>query len=80
MISFRPLRRCRLIGMEIVSARWSDAQLLQLVEQPLGVHQIPGPEALGEPAGERGEQVPGFGALALLCPQPGEAARRAQFP
>src|ERR1700731_1158037 len=48
----------------------------QFVEQRLCVFQIGGVEAFGEPAVDRGEEVAGFGAAALLAPQPGAARPR----
>ena len=51
----------------------------QFVEQHLCVFQAAGVEALGEPAVNRGEEVAGLGAAALLAPQPGEIAGGAQF-
>src|SRR5271156_5530111 len=41
----------------------------QLVEQRLGVFQVAGVEALGEPGVERGEEIARFGASALMPPQ-----------
>jgi hypothetical protein len=43
----------------------------ELVEERLGVLQIGGVEALGEPAVDRREQVVGLGAFALIAPEPG---------
>ena len=43
-------------------------ELSQFVEQRLRLFQIGGVEALGEPAVDRGEEVAGFGAPALLAP------------
>jgi hypothetical protein len=40
----------------------------KLVEQRLRFFQICGVEALGEPAIDRGEQIAGLGAPALLSP------------
>jgi hypothetical protein len=51
----------------------------QLVEQRLRFFQIGGVEALGEPAINRGEQIAGLGAPALVAPQPREACRGTQF-
>jgi hypothetical protein len=45
----------------------------QFVEQRLGVFQIGGVETLGEPAIDPRQEVAGFGAPALLAPQPGDA-------
>jgi hypothetical protein len=52
----------------------------QFVEQCLGVFQIGGVEAFGEPAIDVGEHCAGFSAATLLLEQPGEAHRRAQLP
>ena len=52
----------------------------QLVEQRLGILQIGGVEALGEPAVDRRQQLARLGGLALVAPQPGEAGGGAQFP
>jgi hypothetical protein len=51
----------------------------QFVEQRLGALQVGGVEALGEPVVDRGEEIAGFGAPALLASQPGEIADGAQF-
>jgi hypothetical protein len=52
----------------------------QFDEQRLGVLQVSGVEALGEPTIYGGEQIAGLAPLALLGPQPGETGRRAQLP
>ena len=49
------------------------AESCQLVEQCLGVFQERRVEPLGEPIVYGREQVSGFGALALIAPQAGEA-------
>jgi len=49
----------------------------QLVEQRLGVFQISGVEALGEPAVDFGEHRKSLVSFALLREQPGEIRRRA---
>jgi hypothetical protein len=51
----------------------------QLVEQRLGVLEVGGVEALGEPTVDWGEQVVGLPPLALLGPQPREASCRSEF-
>jgi hypothetical protein len=51
----------------------------QLVEQHLGVLEIGGVEALGEPAIDGGEQLVSLAAFTLVGPQAGEAGRRAQL-
>ena len=53
---------------------WVFTSSRQFVEQRLCLFQIGGVEALGEPAVDRGEEIAGFGAPALLAPQPGEIA------
>jgi hypothetical protein len=55
------------------------ANSCQLVEQRLGVLQIGGLEALGEPAVDRREKAVGRGASALLGPETGEAGRGTQL-
>src|SRR5215467_3749590 len=52
----------------------------QLIEQRLGILQDRRAEAFGEPAVDRGEQVTGLGAFALVAPEPGEAGGGAQLP
>src|SRR5690348_6343828 len=52
----------------------------QLLQQRLRLLEVRRIEALGEPAIERREQVAGFGALALVAPEAGEAGGRAKFP
>src|SRR6266566_3390821 len=54
-------------------------RLRQLIEQHLRFFEIRRVEAFGEPAVDRREKVAGFGAPALLAPQPREARRDAQF-
>src|ERR1700720_404885 len=51
----------------------------QLIEERLRLLQVGGVEAFGKPAIDRGDEVAGFGAPALLAPQPGEIADGAQF-
>jgi hypothetical protein len=51
----------------------------QLIEQRLGIVQDRRVETFGEPAVDRGEQVTGLDALALIAPEVGEADCRAQF-
>ena len=80
MLSLRPPRRFSRLVLRIVSARWSDSQLLQFIEQPLGLLEVGGVEALGEPAVDRGEKAVRLGAPALLPPKPRKAHRSAQFP
>src|SRR5215470_20167171 len=45
----------------------------QLIEQRLGVLQDRCVESFGEPAVDRREKIMGFGALALITPEAGEA-------
>ena len=52
----------------------------QLIEQGLGLLQVEGVEAFGEPAVDRGEKIAGLLPFAVVAPQPGQARRRAQFP
>ena len=52
----------------------------QLLQQRLSLLQIERVEALGEPAVDRGEQIAGLPALALLAPEPRHAHRGAEFP
>ena len=51
----------------------------KLVEQRLGVLEVDGIKALGEPAVDRGEEIVGLSAFALIAPQSGEARCCAQF-
>jgi L-alanine-DL-glutamate epimerase-like enolase superfamily enzyme len=53
--------------------------LTQLVEQRLRLSQVGRVEAFGKPAVDRCEEMAGLITPALIAPQPGEAARRAQF-
>jgi hypothetical protein len=50
-----------------------------LVEQRFGVLQNRRVETFGEPTVDRREKITGFGALALITPEAGEAGRGAQF-
>src|SRR6266851_7252830 len=52
----------------------------QLVEQRLGISQVGGVEAFGEPAVDFSEHRARFVALTLLVEQPRKACRRAQLP
>src|SRR6266481_2123414 len=54
--------------------------LAQLVKQCLRILKIRRAEALGEPAVNWHEKVTGFGAVALIAAEPGEADGGAQFP
>src|SRR6267378_4835906 len=55
-------------------------RLSQFVEQRLGLFEIGGVEAFGEPVEDRGEQCHRLLRPALLLAQAGEAHRAAQFP
>jgi hypothetical protein len=57
-----------------------DRKSTELVEQRLGVLEVDGTEALGEPPIDRCEQVACLGAPALLLPQPSEARGSPQLP
>jgi MFS family permease len=63
-------------GDRTAAARASAVQFLQ---QRLGVLQVGGVEAFGEPAVDLGEHRARLVAMALLREQPREASRRAQF-
>src|SRR5215831_9552475 len=54
--------------------------LRQRVQQRLGLLQVSGVKALGEPAVNRCQQRAGFGLLALLLPQATEAHGSAELP
>ena len=84
--SSQPSRRKRLIasvarisGYTFIHNQRASKRLRQLVEQRLGVFQIGGVEAFGEPAVDRREQLACLATPALLAPQPGEARGGAQF-
>src|SRR5262249_32008373 len=53
---------------------------MQLIEQDLGLLQVAGLEAFGEPAVERSKKIAGLIPPALIAPQPRHAHRGAQFP
>jgi hypothetical protein len=50
-----------------------------LVEQRFGLLQDRSAEAFGEPAVDRCEKVTGFGVLAFVAPETGEAGGGAEF-
>jgi hypothetical protein len=52
----------------------------QPLEQGLRLLQVRRVEPFGEPAIDRREEFAGFGALASVAPEEGEAAGRAEFP
>ena len=52
----------------------------QLIQQRLGLLEVPRVKAFGEPMVDRGEQVVRFLALALPLPQPGQAHGGPQLP
>jgi hypothetical protein len=54
--------------------------LRQRVEQRLGLLEVGGVKALGEPAVDGRQQLMGLGALALLLPQARQAGGGAQLP
>src|SRR5215471_10066603 len=54
--------------------------LLQLRQQRLGLLQVGGVKAFGEPGIDGRQQLPSFCALALALPQATQAHRRAQLP
>src|SRR5438477_6180725 len=56
-----------------------DHRLPQLLQQGLGVLQVPRVEALGEPGVDRGEEGAGLVALALVLPERREPCGRAQL-
>jgi hypothetical protein len=51
----------------------------KLIEQRLSVLQDRHVEAFGEPAVDGREEIAGFGAIALVAPEAGEAGGGAQF-
>ena len=53
---------------------------LQLLQQCLGLLQVGGVKALGEPAVDRRQQLAGFGPLALLLPQASSGSWRPAAP
>src|SRR6266508_2647021 len=53
---------------------------LQGFQQGLGLLEVGGVKALGEPAVDLGQELMGIGALALLLPQASEARGGAQLP
>src|SRR5262245_34825444 len=57
---------------------WESARGGEVLKYRLGLLQVGRVKALGEPAVDRGEQLTGLGALALLLPQARQAHRRAQ--
>jgi hypothetical protein len=70
--------KCALAAITVAHSRiqtWS----AELVEQPLGVLQVGGVEALGEPAVDRREEIVGPSALALIAPEATKAGRGTQF-
>src|ERR1700730_17603287 len=62
------------------SLLWGNRRLGQFVEQRLGLLQVGGVEAFGEPAEDGGEEGDRLLRPALLPAQAGEAHRGAQFP
>src|SRR5262245_6680228 len=66
-----------LLGSKGVS---TGVALRQRVQQCLGLLQVSGVKALGEPVIHWGEQVMGLLAFALLLPEASETASSAEFP
>ena len=60
-------------ALEGRQARSAGVALRQHLQQCLGLLQIGGVKALGEPGVDRCQQLTGFDALALLLPQPTQA-------
>src|SRR5208283_3806414 len=65
---------------EAISPLCGNRRLSQFVEQRLGLFEVGGVEAFGEPAEDRGEQGGRLLRPALLAAQAGEAHPGAQFP
>ena len=66
------------LRLSATRSRWRRSR--QLIEQRLGILQDRDVEAFGESAVNRGEEITGFGAFALVAPETGEAGGDAQFP
>ena len=54
--------------------------LRQRVQQGFGFLEVSGVKALGEPAIDRGENIVGFDALALITPKVSKSGGGTQFP
>jgi hypothetical protein len=63
------------IGNRVMRAKMSR----EFLQQRPRFLQVRSMQPLGEPVVNLGEQLAGFGALALLLPQPHQAQRRAQL-
>jgi hypothetical protein len=66
--------RCRAQGDLLV-----EAVIAQLAQQRLGLLEVEGTEAFGEPAADSSEEIPRIASLAALGPQPGERSRGAEL-
>src|SRR5215469_4170188 len=64
----------------IASSHLRTLLMLRAAPERLGLFQVERVEALREPGVDRREHIAGFGALALIAPQPRHAHRRAQLP
>src|SRR5229473_1019104 len=73
-------KACTTSDTQAKSCATSGSYSAQLLEQRLGVFQVGGVEALGEPAVDLGEHRTRLVAAALFVEQPREAHRRAQLP
>ena len=67
---------CYAVSLSLLA---QDRARLQLFQQRLGVLQIAGVEAFGEPGVEWGKEVARGSAFALVAPQAREAGRLAQL-
>jgi hypothetical protein len=66
-------------GLTTIFPSKHEIESRQLVKQRLGVLQHRRVETFGEPAVDRREKITGFGALALITPEAGEASGGAQL-
>jgi hypothetical protein len=64
----------------LVVAAHAGVSSRQLVEKGLGLLQVPGVEALGEPVVDGCEKLAGLLLAALPLPEAGEARRRTKLP
>ena len=65
---------------EAISPLRGNRRFSQCIEQRLGLFEIGGVEAFGEPAIDRCQQIAGFGGSALPAHQIRETSTRPQFP
>src|SRR5208337_1376616 len=72
--------RSNCLASTSLTRRWRTLLSAEFLEQRLGVFQVGGVEALGEPVVDSREHRAGFLAMTLLVEQPRETCRRAQFP